>query len=184
MKMHENCKQIGKGRVFRSYPHLRKKTLEDWRRKITKILWLDRSREKGMKRKENFLNFWRTRDVKPFYFSFFSKLDRSSTNRVPIEPDREFPLKQLKLSISRKIASIDRNLNKTYSIDRKPIEPTQEQWLKIKEFLIGWKNTFNQLNLHQTQVILLVTLRLHSKVLYFEGPLCSNWITTKTWFQI
>ena len=35
------------------------------------------------------------------------------------------------------------------------------------------------------QILLLVTLRHLSKVLlFFEGSLCDNWITSKSWLQI
>ena len=74
-----------------------------------------------------------------FYFSFFSNFDWLGTNLVPIEQGRELLKISFKLSIGWKLTLIDWNMNKSYSIDRKPIEPTREQWLKIKEFLISWK---------------------------------------------
>ena len=57
--------------------------------------------------------------------------------------------------IDRKLASIDQNMNKSYLFDRKTIEPTQEQWLKFKEFLIHQKThsidrNFGNLNLWKT----------------------------------
>ena len=65
--------------------------------------------------------------LKAFYFSFFSKLDRLSTDRAPIEPDRMYPLKPLKILISRKMALINRYLSKTDSIDQVPIKDQSNQ---------------------------------------------------------
>ena len=96
------------------------------------------------KRKEKIRkSFWKKSEEhilrNSFYFSFFSNFDRLGTNLVPIEQGRELLKISFKLSISWKLTLIDWNMNKSYSIDRKPIEPTREQWLKIKEFLINWK---------------------------------------------
>ena len=53
--MHEKCDFNEKGRVFRSYLHLRTKTLEDLRRKMTRKSWIGSvEREKDEKKKKLF----------------------------------------------------------------------------------------------------------------------------------
>ena len=48
---------------------------------------------------------------KAFYFSFFSKHNWSSTDRVPIKPNREYHLKSLKISIGQKwLQSIEKHI--------------------------------------------------------------------------
>ena len=78
------------------------------------------SREFLKKKKKN--TCW-----EPFYFSFFSKLDRSSTDWVWIILDREPLIKKFNILIDRKMVSISRNLNKTDLIYRVPIEDHSNQ---------------------------------------------------------
>ena len=108
-------------------------TLEDkipWRfeeENDKKVLdWIGQER-KGRKEEKTFWNCEEHVMLKGFYFSFFLKLDRSSADWVPIKPDRMDPLKPLKISIIRKIASTNRNLNKIDLIDQVPIEDQSNQ---------------------------------------------------------
>ena len=71
--------------------------------------------------------FWknrRTPEGKEPFCSFLSKFDQSSTDWVPIEPGRSFPLKILKISIDQKLGSINRKKN---SINRALIKHQSNQ---------------------------------------------------------
>ena len=111
-----------------------RKTLEDFDQENDKswIVWI--GREKEGKDKKKFLKKKMKNTCWGILFIFLSF--RILINRVPIEQGKELLKISFKFLISCKLASIDRNMNKSYSIDLKPIEPTWEQWLKIKEFSI------------------------------------------------
>ena len=61
---------------------------------------IEAQEDKGEKKD---LKSWRTRDVWALYFSFFSKLDRLSTDQVPIEPGKRFSSKNFKIFDQSKI---------------------------------------------------------------------------------
>ena len=57
--------------------------------------------EKGRKKRRLFEKVKNTWVGKVFYFSFLSNLDRSSTDQVPIEPNKKFSLKLLNFDWSK-----------------------------------------------------------------------------------
>ena len=103
------------------------KPLKIWGGKWQKILhWIgqERKRRKGEK------NIWKSENrwgEKAFNFSFLSKFNQSSTDQVPIKPDRRFSLKPFEKQI--RLIEYQSRINRTNS------RPS----LKIKGFLIGWK---------------------------------------------
>ena len=95
------------------------KPLKIWGGKRQKILdWIGQER-KGRKKEKS---LWKSDEHvlrKKLLFSFPSNFDRSSTDRIPIEPDRMFSLKTFKISIGLNLVLINR---KTDSTERAPIE--------------------------------------------------------------